>query len=367
MSSDRQLWFWLFFFFFAMLLLILLRGILLPFVVGMAIAYLLDPVADWLERGGLRRWAATTTVLLFFTLIAMVAVVLIVPLIYTQLMEFIAALPHYIETLRSMVLPTLDRLLDQLSQEQVEGLRAAASERVGQAVSWIGTIFGGLWSGGLVVFNLFSLALITPVVAFYLLRDWDQMVARIDQWLPRRHAHTIRGEIREIDRTLAGFVRGQALVCVILGTFYALALTVLGLNFGLLVGFSAGLLSFIPYVGSAIGFFCSVGIALVQYDTYTMVAVVAAVFFLGQAVEGNFLTPKLVGNRIGLHPVWVIFALLAGGSLFGFVGVLLAVPLAAALGVLVRFGLRQYLGSRYYHGTVAEDGRTPLPGPYRER
>jgi predicted PurR-regulated permease PerM len=325
---------------------------LLPFIAGMAIAYFLDPMADWLEEWRAPRWLATTIVLLFFVLVVVAAVLVVVPVIQAQVVDFVDALPRYQQAIRARVMPLVDRLFGQLSQEEVEKLRAAAGERAGQAVSWLGTVLGGLWSGGLALFNVLSLLVITPVVAFYLLRDWDKMISRVDQWLPRQHAETIRVQAKEIDRTLAGFVRGQALVCLILGTFYGIALTVVGLNFGLLVGLGAGLLSFIPYVGSIIGFLSSVGIALVQYDSYGMVAVVAGIFFLGQAVEGNFLTPKLVGDRIGLHPVWVIFALLAGASLFGFVGVLLAVPVAAALGVLVRFALCQYLDSRYYKGSA---------------
>lgn len=351
MKVDRQLRFWLVVLVVALLLVYLLSSILLPFVAGMAIAYFLDPLADRLERRGAPRWLATTLVLLFFVLVAASAVLVVVPIIQAQVADFTEAWPRYEQALRARVMPAVERLLGQLTDREVEDLRTAAGERAGQAVSWLGTLLGGLWSGGLALFNVVSLLVITPVVAFYLLRDWDQMVARIDQWLPRDHAPTIRAEFREIDRTLAGFVRGQSLVCLILGTFYGVGLTLVGLNFGLLIGFVAGLLSFVPYVGSIIGFVVSVGIALAQYDNYVMVAVVAGIFFLGQAVEGNFLTPKLVGDRIGLHPVWVIFALLAGAALFGFVGVLLAVPVAAALGVLIRFGLQRYLDSRYYTGS----------------
>lgn len=353
MSGNPHLRFWLIVLVAVVLALYLLRAMLLPFVAGMAIAYLLDPVADRVEAWRAPRWLATTIVLLSFLLFAIAALLILVPVIQAQVADFIEAWPKYQQAIRERVMPAVHRVLGQLSEEQIERLRAEAGERAGQAFSWLGTVLGSLWSGGLAVFNVLSLLVITPVVAFYLLRDWDGMVAHIDQWLPREHADTIRAQAREIDRTLSGFVRGQALVCLILGTFYGIALTLVGLNFGLLVGLTAGLLSFIPYVGSITGFLLSVGIALVQYESYIMVAVVAGIFFLGQAVEGNFLTPKLVGDRIGLHPVWVIFALLAGATLFGFVGVLLAVPVAAALGVLVRFGLTRYLDSRYYKGSAS--------------
>jgi predicted PurR-regulated permease PerM len=256
----------------------------------------------------------------------------------------IDALPSY-EEMRRQAMPAVDRLIGEVTRQDLQKLASTAGQHATQAASWASSLLGGIWSGGLALFNVLSLLVITPVVAFYLLRDWDRMVARLDQLLPQDHADTIREAFREIDRRLAGFVRGQSMVCLFLGTFYGVGLTLVGLDFGLLIGLVAGLLSFIPYVGSIIGFASSMGVALVQYDNYYMVALVAGIFFLGQFIEGNFLTPKLVGDRIGLHPVWVIFALLAGGALFGFVGVLLAMPAAAALAVLVDLALRAYLES----------------------
>ncbi|MFQ6017021.1 MAG: AI-2E family transporter, partial [Kiloniellaceae bacterium] len=199
------------------------------------------------------------------------------------------------------------------------------------------------------------------VVAFYLLRDWDRIVGKVDGWLPRAHAGTIREQALEVDRRLAGFLRGQGTVCLLLGVFYALALSLAGLDFGLVVGLIAGLLSFIPYVGAIVGLLASVGLAVVQFDDWVRIAIVAGIFFAGQAVEGNYLTPKLVGGRVGLHPVWVIFGLLAGGALFGFVGVLLAVPAAAVIGVAVRFALDRYMASSYYLGGGNGGGAEP-PG-----
>ena len=191
---------------------------------------------------------------------------------------------------------------------------------------------------------------ITPIVTFYLLRDWDLLVARIDGWLPRRHVDVIREQMRLIDRSLSGFVRGQLMVCLMLGVFYAIGLTVVGLDFGLVIGLATGLVSFVPYFGMLAGFVVGIGVAVAQFGSWVPVALVAAVFVIGQFVEGNFVTPRVVGNRIGLHPVWLIFALLAGGALFGFTGLLLAVPVAAVLGVLVRFSLERYLAGAAYRG-----------------
>jgi predicted PurR-regulated permease PerM len=205
-------------------------------------------------------------------------------------------------------------------------------------------------TGSLAVVNLLSLVFITPVVTFYLLRDWDRIVAKVDSWLPRDHADIIRVQMGEINRTLSGFIRGQATVCLALGTIYGVGLSLVGLDLGLVIGMTSGMLSFIPYLGSITGFVTGMGLAFAQGADWHLPAMVAGVFAFGQVMEGNVLTPKLVGDKVGLHPVWIMFALLAGGTLFGFVGILLAVPVAAVIGVVVRFALSHYLASPIYHG-----------------
>ncbi|WP_448187265.1 AI-2E family transporter [Azospirillum sp. sgz301742] len=352
MSQPRHLRFWLIGLVLFVAALWLLAGMLLPFVVGLAIAYFLDPMVDRTERMGLPRWAGVVLVLLAFLLVVVSVALLLLPLVQGQASLLIDTLPHYAQVVRERVLPALDRLVHRLSPEDVERLRGAAGQYAGEAVGWIGRVLRGILSGGLALFDVFSVLFITPVVAFYLLRDWDKLVAAVDGWAPRQHLDTIRTQAREVDRTLAGFVRGQALVCLVLGVFYAVGLSAAGLNFGLVVGLLAGVLSFIPFVGTLFGFVTSTGLALLQFDDLWRVGLVVAIFVIGQMIEGNVLTPKLVGDKVGLHPVWVMFALLAGGSLFGFVGVLLAVPVAAVIGVLTRFALGRYLASDYYNGAV---------------
>ena len=204
---------------------------------------------------------------------------------------------------------------------------------------------------------MLSLLVITPLVAFYLLRDWDLITEKIDVWLPRRAQPKIREQAGAIDDTLAAFVRGQSSVCLILALFYGIGLTLVGLKSGLLVGFGAGFISFVPYVGAAVGLTVGLVIALFQFSEWLPIVIVAAIFLVGQTLESYVFTPKLVGNRVGLHPVWVIFALLAGGTLFGFTGVLLAVPMAAITGVLTRFAISRYLVSPLYDDGAVETGK----------
>jgi predicted PurR-regulated permease PerM len=328
----------------------LLATVLLPFVAGLAIAYLLDPVADRLEKWGAKRWLAATIIVGAFFVIVGGLLVLLFPLLQAQVVGLIALIPDAVDKLRAWAEPMIRHLEADLPPETLKQLTAAAGSYAGAAIKWMTGLIGGLWKGGVAVFNVVSLVVITPVVAFYLLRDWNRIVERFDSYLPRDAAPTIRGQVQAIDATIAGFLRGQAGVCLVLAVWYAVALTVVGLKFGLLVGLGAGFISFIPYVGATVGLLVGVGIAVVQFAAWPMVAVVAAVFVIGQTAESYVLTPRLVGDRIGLHPVWIIFALLAGGALFGFTGVLLAVPAAAVIGVLIRFGLGRYLESPLYKG-----------------
>ena len=333
-------------------LLWLLGNVILPFVLGGAIAYFLDPVADRLERAGLSRALATTVITIFAVLFFVLAILLLVPTLVRQTTALVETAPELFQRLQGFLTERFPDLMDENStlRASLADLGQTIRERGGELVNAILGTFSS-------VLNVVVLIVIVPVVAFYLLLDWDRMVARIDSLLPREHAPTIRRLASEIDATLAGFVRGQGTVCLILGTYYAVALMLVGLNFGLVIGLVAGLLTFIPYVGAIIGGALSIGLALFQFwgDWWTIL-LVAAIFQLGQIVEGNVLTPKLVGGSVGLHPVWLIFALSAFGALFGFVGLLVAVPVAAVLGVLTRFALQQYKESRLYLGPVPPDG-----------
>ncbi|HYE00255.1 MAG TPA: AI-2E family transporter [Alphaproteobacteria bacterium] len=350
--DARHIRFWLIAFAVFLAAVWLLSDVLLPFVAGMAIAYFLDPAADRAESRGLPRWAATTLALLVFFLAAVSALLLLTPLLLDQAQRLIAAVPGYVTAIQTKVIPRVEDLIEALPPEHMERVRAAIGNSFGTAMSLVGRLLGGILAGGLAVFDIISLLIITPVVAFYLLRDWDKLIAQLDDMIPRESLATVRAQARIVDDTLAGFVRGQAIVCGLLGLIYAVGLTAVGLDFGLVVGLFAGIVSFIPFVGSIVGLLLGLGLAFAQGEGWLLPGLVVAVFAVGQFIEGNILQPRLVGSRVGLHAVWVMFALLAGGSLFGFLGVLLAVPVAAVIGVLVRFGLGLYRDSRYYRGEI---------------
>jgi predicted PurR-regulated permease PerM len=368
MTLQRQIAFWLISFVLFILVLWLLSPILLPFIAGLVLAYFLDPIADALERLGLPRIAATLLILLLSILAIVFILLLIVPILGDQIVKLASDLPSLLQSLLARFNEVAPQWVKDAIAKSGADVQGSISDIAGKAAVWIAALLGSIWSGGMALVNLASLMVVTPIVAFYLLADWDHLVAKVDGWLPRDHAHLIRAIAGDIDSALAGFIRGQGTVCLTLGVLYAIALTIAGLKFGLVIGLVAGLLSFIPYVGALIGGILAIGVGLVQFwpDHGSMLTIVA-IFVAGQFIEGNFLSPKLVGGSIGLHPVWLMFALFAFGYVFGFVGLLLAVPMAAAAGVLVRFALNQYLGSNLYKGIPRNMPEpTPIKIPARK-
>lgn len=331
-----------------------LGDVILPFVVGSAIAYFLDPVADRLERAGLNRVAATTVISLLGLLIMVALVLAVIPTLVNQLTALVNAAPDIVKQLQTFLTTAFPELADNTStirQSLAELGDTVKSKGLELANTLIGSAMG--------VLDAVLFIVVVPVVAFYMLLDWDRMVAHVNRLLPRDHAPVIRHLAAEIDRVLAAFVRGQLSVCVVLGGYYAVALALAGLQFGLVVGAIAGAITFIPYVGALVGGALAIGLALFQFwGDWWSIGLVAAIFALGQFLEGNVITPRLVGNSVGLHPVWLLFALSAFGTLFGFVGMLVAVPVAASIGVLVRFVSDRYTDSMLYRG-VAADGEDP--------
>ena len=330
-DGRERLSFWVALLLALVLTLFILKSVLVPFAAGMAIAYFLDPLVDRCERLRMSRTVGSAVVLFGFFLAGLGSMLLLVPLVQAQAVLLATSLPGYLERVMAFADPIVGIAMTWLGDGGAQELDV--STIVGKGGTWLISFAGQLLSGGAALANLLSLMVITPIVAFYLLRDWDRIVTTVNGWLPHAQARAIKEQARIIDETLASFVRGQGSVCIILGGFYALGLTLAGLDFGIIIGLFSGLISFVPFVGSIFGGVLSIGLAAMQFDSLTPIAIVAAVFVAGQAIEGNFLTPNLVGDAVGLHPVWVIFALLAGGALFGFLGI--AVPVAAVIGVLI--------------------------------
>ncbi len=338
------------------LVLWLLNDVLLPFVVGAAVAYFFDPVVNRLQRTGMSRTWATTAVTIAAVLVAIGMATAIVPPLFGQVEALADSIPRYVVQVAMRVQPMIEPVRGKLGLPplSLHDLQAQATQWAGQALGIIGSVAGRVAQRGAAIINLLGLLFLTPVVTFYLLRDWSKVLAAIDSALPRDNADTIRTIAREANQAVAGYIRGQALVCLCLGTIYGVGLSIIGLQFGFVIGLIAGLISFIPFVGTLVGATLSIGMAIAQFapDWFGVVKV-AIVFLIGHLLEGNVLSPKLVGDRVGLHPVWIMFALLAGGSLFGFVGVLVAVPIAAVIGVIVRHLIGRYRESSIYRGSDA--------------
>jgi len=333
----------------------LVREILLPFVLGMAIGYLLDPLVERLERRGISRAGAAGIMVVVSYGITIFGVLLLAPLLARQIIDLVVALPTYARKAYEGLSPLLHRVIAVSGTERAAELATTAVQRGTELVAPIASRVIG---SGLAVINVALLLAITPLVAFYLLRDWPKLLAEVDAWLPREHAPTIHAQARAIDAVLAGFARGTAIVCATLAGYYAVALTLVGLESGLVIGLVAGAVSFVPYLGTLGGAGAAVAVAAFQFwPNWGRVAIVFGIFVVGQLLNDYVLTPNLVGDKVGLHPLWVLFALLAGGALLGFVGVVIAVPAAAVIGVLARFAITRYKESEFYRGDHAGRAR----------
>lgn len=324
------------------------RSILLPFATGFVIAYVLAPIVAWFERRGIRRDLGSLLVLILFLVAGSGILVVLVPLIQGQIVELIARVPNLVHSSQDLLGKLITLLQEHLPAEDISKVRDLVGTKLAEALTWLAALVQGMITSSFAVLNILSLVIVTPIVTFFLLRDWDAMVAQIDSYLPRQSLDTVRGQARLVSDTLVGFIHGQAMVCLILAIYYGIALTAAGLQSGLALGLLVGVLAIIPMLGVATGFILAIGFASLQYGSWAAILSVIGIFAFGQLVEANVLTPKLVGGRIHLHPVWVIFALFAGGTLYGFVGILLAVPAAAVIGVLIRFALTRYRASTLY-------------------
>jgi predicted PurR-regulated permease PerM len=361
--NPRPVTFWIAFAAVVMALAVVLREILLPFVAAMALAYLLDPLASRLERLGFTRLAATLAIMLSFIVGATALALLTAPIIVRELAYFIDNTPLYLKQLQGLATDSNRPWLSWIVGEGLGTAERSIGELTTLAAGWFAAFLHSAWSGGEALLSVFSLAIVTPIAACYLIYDWNRMIAVVDNWVPPPHRDTVRKLAHEIDDTIGGFVRGQGTLCLILGVFYALALVLIGLNHGFLIGFAAGLISFVPYLGSLTGLVVATCVAIAQFwPRWGLIGLVPAIFFVGQSLGDYLLSPYLVGRRVNLNPVWVMFALFAFGYLFGFVGLLIAVPLAAAIGVVLRFALAQYYASPLYAAEPPAPRELPSSG-----
>ena len=332
---------------------ILFKAILLPFIIGAIIAYLLNPIVEILGRKGLRRWVASLAILGIFILFVVVLLGVSVPLLARELTDFISNVPHYAHRASVFVEARMNVLEQRVGFDFAEKIQSGIRDNLGKTLSMgqqvVGGVAAGILMGGSALVGFVTMLLLVPIVAYFMMKDWPRIVGFVHHLIPKAHKFTINGLLKEIDTKISGFIRGQLMVCLFLGVMYAVTLSIAGLDYGALIGLGTGLLSIIPYVGSTIGLLASLGVAAFQSSgDITYISVIAAIFFSGQFIEGNFITPKLIGDSVGLHPLWIIFALLAGGSLMGLTGMLIAIPLAAVVSVLIGFAIRKYKQSDFY-------------------
>jgi predicted PurR-regulated permease PerM len=343
MNPARPLIFWIAAIAAVAATVVLLHEILLPFVAGLTLAYLLDPIVDRLERIGLNRAAATLALIAFFIVAIVLMIVLAVPVIGAEIATLFESVPAYVRRLQAFATDPSHPWVQHIVSRGLSEAEQSSRELASMGTAWITGFLLSLWSGGRALISLFSLLVVTPIVTFYLIRDWKRIIATLDDWTPAAQRNEVRALAREIDDTISGFLRGQGTICLILAILYAVALKSIGLNHALLIGVASGVISFIPYLGSLTGLVISLCVAILQFwPNWTLIPVVLGIFLAGQSIADYVLAPYLVGSRVHLNPVWVMFAVFACGYLFGFIGLLVAVPLAAAIGVLVRFGMRQY-------------------------
>lgn len=339
----------------------LFKGVLTPFVLGIAIAYLLNPLVNSFVKLKLPRLIAVVLILLSFFAFLVTVIALAAPTVAREASTLAENFPSYIDQLIEYLNPYLAMAQERLGTDYVENIKTFLQSNVGKIIQVTGGVAGGLASGGQLVVGFFTTLLLTPLVAFFLMLEWPKITQWINDLIPRKNEKVIEGLLKDMDAKVSGFVRGQITVAFFLGVIYAVALTVAGLNYGFLIGISAGFLSIIPLVGSTLGLIVSVVVAWFQMGEVNYVLIIAGIFFVGQIVEGNILTPKLVGDSVGLHPLWVLFSLMAGASLFGILGMLLAVPVAAVIGVLLSFAILQYKGSSLYGKPQAEKSSSKKP------
>jgi len=324
------------------------KSVLTPFVLGVVIAYLLNPLVKGFSTKGIGRTTSSAFIICLFFILITSVIVLIAPIVTQESADLIEAMPGYLDSLFKWIQPHTIWLQENFGENYMEEAKAFLKGNISKILTVSGGIAGGLAAGGQALVGVATTLVLTPLVAFYMMCEWPRITNWVEGLIPRDHQVTVQGLLKQIDQKLSGFIRGQLTLAFLLGIIYAIALTVAGLNYGFLIGISAGILSIIPMVGSTIGLLASIGVAWFQSGELQYVFIIAAIFIVGQIVEGNILSPKLLGDSVGLHPLWILFALMAGASALGILGMLIAVPVTAVVGVLLSFAVSQYKDSPFY-------------------
>lgn len=346
--QEKTFQFWIMVALLTLSFLWLFNSVLMPFVVGIALAYMLNPIVERLTKKRLPRWLSALLIIFIFFISALVAILFAIPVLVREMVEFVQLLPtlfHKGEALIATHLPMVD-----LPQSIHEIDKEALSDKAGDILDAGKNILGNVLKGGMAIIGFISSLVLIPIIAFYLMIDWPRLTAKVQDLIPEGNKNSVKTILSEIDDSLSGFIRGQLSVCFLLGLFYAIGLSIMGLQYGFFIGVASGVLSIIPFVGSIFGLVASVGMAFYQFGGWEYPLIAFIIFTVGQLVEGNYLTPKLVGDSVGLHPIWVIFVLMAGGALLGVLGMIIAVPVAAIIAVLLRHAISQYKKSGYYKG-----------------
>jgi predicted PurR-regulated permease PerM len=346
--QEKSFQFWIMVAALTFCFILLFKSVLMPFVVGITLAYMLNPIVEKLTKRKLPRWLSAFFILAIFFVITLIAVLFAVPVLIREMIEFVQLMPSLFqkgEVWLATNLPMVEipQSLDDINKE-------ALSEKAGDILNIGKDVLGNVLKGGMAIIGFISAFILIPIIAFYLMIDWPRLTAKIQDLVPEGNKKTVTGILSDIDKSLSGFIRGQLSVCFLLGLFYAIGLSVIGLQYGFFIGVASGILSIIPFVGSLFGLVASVGMAFYQFGGWEYPLIAFIIFATGQLIEGNYLTPKLVGESVGLHPIWVIFVLMAGGALLGLLGMIIAVPVAAIIAVLLRHAISQYKQSTYYKG-----------------
>ena len=346
--QEKTFQFWIMVAIFTLAFLWLFNGVLMPFVVGIALAYFLNPVVEKMSKNRIPRWVSALLILSAFILVAFIGLLFAVPVLIREMIDFVQLIPSLFNQAQDWMARQVPML--ELPNSFADIDQTALSDKAGDIINVGKNILGNVLKGGLALVGFISVLVLIPIIAFYLMIDWPRVTAKVKELVPEKNKATVNGILGDIDKSLSGFIRGQLSVCFLLGLFYAIGLSLMGLQYGFFIGVTAGVLSVIPFVGSLFGLVASVGMAFYQFGGWEYPLIAFIIFAVGQLVEGNYLTPKLVGDSVGLHPIWVIFVLMAGGALLGVLGMIIAVPVAAIIAVLIRHAIKSYKESAYYKG-----------------